>query len=142
MTFAELEKILLDHGTATVRFLLPDGGMIPVHAHVTEVGRVDKRFIDCGGTKRSESHCLLQTWVADDTDHRLTADKLASILGLGKGLVEDDSLPVQIEYEEDLVSQFPLVDASHADDQLFLHTGLRHTDCLAKDRCLPGAGCC
>lgn len=142
MTVSELESSLRRHPEAAVRFVLPDGGLIPAHAHVTEVGRVDKRFIDCGGTKRSESHCLLQTWVANDVDHRLTAGKLAGILSKGKELLEDESLAVWVEYEEDLVSQFPLTAISVEGDVLYLSTTLRHTDCLAKELCTPELGCC
>src|SRR4051812_20779768 len=47
-------------------FVLPDGDRIPAHAHITEVGRIDKRFIDCGGTIRSLANCTLQAWVAED----------------------------------------------------------------------------
>ena len=142
MTIQDLENALRHQPDADVRFVLPDGGMIPAHAHVTEVGRVDKRFIDCGGTRRSESHCLLQTWVANDEHHRLSAGKLAGIIHKGKELLEELTLPVQIEYEEDLVSQFPLESVSQDDGVIYLHTGLRHTDCLAKELCTPDTGCC
>ena len=142
MTIHDLETALRMQPDADVRFVLPDGGLIPFHAHVTEVGRVDKRFIDCGGTRRSESHCLLQTWVADDEDHRLNAGKLAGIIHKGKELLEDDTLSVQIEYEEGLVSQFPLESVSHDEGAIYLHTRLRHTDCLAKELCTPATGCC
>ena len=142
MTIQELETVLRQHPEAGVRFVLPDGGLIPIHAHVTEVGRVDKRFVDCGGVRRNESHCLLQTWVADDEHHRLNAGKLAGIIGKGMEVLEDGSLSVQIEYEEDLVSQFPLQSVSQDEGALYLHTGFRHTDCLAKELCLPGSGCC
>ncbi|MDB6140697.1 MAG: hypothetical protein JWO94_3769 [Verrucomicrobiaceae bacterium] len=142
MNVQELEAALNLQPDADVRFILPDGGMIPAHAHVTEVGRVDKRFIDCGGTRRSDSHCLLQTWVANDEHHRLNAGKLAGIISKGKELLGDELLPVQIEYEEELVSQFPLAHASLEDGVIYLHTGMRHTDCLAKELCTPEMGCC
>ncbi len=143
MNFADLHHLLdTAPAEAEVRFLLPDGGLIPAHAHVTEVGRVDKRFIDCGGTMRQDAHCLLQTWVADDEDHRIQAGKLAAILGKGRALVADESLPVQVEYEEERVTQFPLTGHSAEDGVVYLHLGLRHTDCLAKEVCLPGSACC
>jgi hypothetical protein len=143
MTFADLRHILSEApANAEVRFILPDGGLIPAHAHVTEVGRVDKHFIDCGGTTRQDAHCLLQTWVASDEDHRIQASKLAAILAKGRALIADESLPVQVEYEEDLVTQFPLTDHSIEAGVIYLHLGLRHTDCLAKEVCLPGSGCC
>jgi len=142
MTITDLATHLRQHPDALVRFVLPDGGLIPIHAHVTEVGRVDKRFIDCGGTRRSESHCLLQTWVANDEHHRLNAGKLAGIIHKGMELLEDETLPVQIEYEEDLVSQFPVSAVSEDEGVIYVHTGLRHTDCLAKELCIPDTGCC
>jgi hypothetical protein len=49
---------------------------------------------------------------------------------------------VQVEYEEDLITQSPLTDHSTEDGTLYLHLGLRHTDCLAKEVCIPGSGCC
>lgn len=142
MTVSAFTTALHEAGSAEVRFILPDGGLIPAHAHITEVGRVDKRFIDCGGTKRADSHCLLQTWVADDVEHRLQADKLARILQLGAELLADPQLPVSIEYEEGLTSQFPVVDAVQEGGVLYFRTALRHTDCLAKEVCIPGSGCC
>jgi hypothetical protein len=150
MTIAEFTQYLRNAPDATLRFLLPDGGFIPAHAHVTEVGRVDKKFIDCGGTVRSLSACVLQTWVADDTEHRLTPAKLASIIGRGASVLGgDDSLPVEIEYEDFIVSQFPVSLAEVADGALVFTLVTKHTDCLAKELCLPsadacrpGSGCC
>ena len=82
MTLTELKQTLAAHPDLPLRFVLPDGQLVPAHAHVTEVARVDKHFVDCGGTRRAESYCRLQVWVADDTDHRLPAAKLHRILGL------------------------------------------------------------
>ena len=33
----------------TIAFQLPNGELVPSHFHVTEVGKVTKHFIDCGG---------------------------------------------------------------------------------------------
>jgi len=149
MTITEFITRLREHAGDTPRFLLPDGGYIPVHAHVTEVGRVDRRFVDCGGTVRTSAACVLQTWVADDTDHRLLAGKLADIIGKAAPLLQSDALPVEIEYEDFLVSQFPV--AGIVEDARALTFALvsKHTDCLAKEICLPsaddccsGTGCC
>ena len=76
MKLLELKYILAARPEARLRFLLPNGEFAPAHVHVTEVARVDKRFIDCGGTLRTESFCRLQTWHAQDVEHRLTAGKL------------------------------------------------------------------
>ena len=80
--------------------------------------------------------------MANDEHHRLSAGKLAGIIHKGRELLEDDTLPVQIEYEEELVSQFPLSSVSQDEGVIYLHTGLRHTDCLAKELCTPDTGCC
>jgi len=128
-----------------VRFILPDGGMIPAHFHITEVGHVTKRFIDCGGTRRTLETCLLQTWVHDDVDHRLFVGKLAAIFDKA-----GDVLPVEIEYEDGVVAQFPVEGAEVIDGLLVFRCGWKHTDCLARGICLSGeclpapqpAGCC
>ncbi len=52
-------------------FQLPNGELVPSHFHVTEVGKVSKHFIDCGGTVRDEEVVNFQLWNANDYDHRL-----------------------------------------------------------------------
>jgi len=99
MKLKELKQVLAQHPLAQVRFQLPNGDFAPAHSHVTEVARIDKRFIDCGGTLRTESLCRLQTWHADDIDHRLTAGKLAKIFTKAEGVLLTDDLEVDIEYE-------------------------------------------
>src|ERR1043166_2429611 len=94
MKLSELKPILNQHSAAHLRFVLPDGTSVPAHSHVTEVARIDKRFIDCGGTLRNESHCRLQTWFSDDTEHRLTAGKLARILDKAQTILGADDLDV------------------------------------------------
>ena len=44
----------------TIAFQLPNGDLVPNHFHVTEVGKITKHFIDCGGTVRNEEEtdCL------------------------------------------------------------------------------------
>jgi hypothetical protein len=79
MNITEFLSQLRVHADKPLIFVLPDGGLIPAHFHITEVGHVTKRFIDCGGTRRTLETCLLQTWVHDDVDHRLVAGKLATI---------------------------------------------------------------
>ena len=140
MTITELKKLLLEHQEKTVRFILPTGSKVPPHAHVTEVAQIDKRFIDCGGTARTDSICRLQTWYADDTEHRLTADKLLKILGKSREIIQDESLEVEIEHEAPFISQFPIESAEATGESLVFHLGVKHTDCLAKDRCLPPPG--
>ncbi len=132
-------------------FILPDGGRIPVHAHITEVGRIDRTFIDCGGTIRSHSMANLQAWVADDLEHRLRPAKLADVLARSTPLFRGDDLDVQLEYEDGVVSQFPILEAGATEQHVYFRLAIKHTDCLAKDVCLApateasccsGSGCC
>jgi hypothetical protein len=51
-----------------LRWALPDGSLVPAHAHVTEVALMTRRFVDCGGTHRMERRIQLQLWVANDVD--------------------------------------------------------------------------
>jgi hypothetical protein len=128
--------------------------MIPLHAHITEVGRVDKTFLDCGATVRKVSYLCLQSWVADDVDHRLPAGKLAEIIGRAGPILGTDDLDVELEYEDGLISQFPVISFAAGVGESIIGLGVKHTDCLAKDICLPpdkednassccsGTGCC
>lgn len=138
MNITELISHLNAHADKPLLFVLPDGGMIPAHYHVTEVGHVMKRFIDCGGTRRTLETCLLQTWVHDDVEHRLKAGKLAAIFGQAGDVLPHHELPVEVEYEDGVVAQFPVERAEVIDGALAFHLGLKHTDCLARGICLPG----
>ena len=139
MKLSELKSALAKNSTAELRFRLPNGEFAPAHSHVTEVARVDKRFIDCGGTLRTESFCRLQTWSAQDVEHRLTAGKLLKILSLAAGVLLTDDLEVDVEHEVSFVSQFPLESIGINRDEIILYLGMRHTACLAMEKCLPPA---
>jgi hypothetical protein len=138
MNVRELKAVLAQHPDLPVRFLLPDGTAVAPHAHVTEVAQVTKRFIDCGGTLRDDVLCRLQTWVADDVEHRLTARKLLGILSKASTTVlTSEELAVDVEHEVTFISQFPLASAAPAGGELQLHLGVRHTACLAPELCRP-----
>jgi hypothetical protein len=85
--------VLTQNPAAPLHLMRPDGAFVPAHFHVTEVGRVQKDFIDCGGTVRSSTMCVLQVWVADDTDHRLDTTKLAGILRLAAPVLKSARQP-------------------------------------------------
>ena len=136
MNTAEFTSLLSAFGDKIVLFILPDGGRIPAHAHITEVGRIDREFLDCGGQRRKTSFCCLQAWVADDTEHRLTARKLSAIIGRALGPLSLESLPLEVEYEDGIISQFPVISLG-AGESVTVHLGTKHTDCLAKEVCLP-----
>ena len=137
MKINELKNELNKSPQATVRFILPNGESVPAHAHVTEVARIDKRFIDCGGTFRNDSLCRLQTWFSDDIDHRLTAGKLAKILEKAGPILQTDDLDVDVEHELGHIAQFPLASIEASPDEVVLHLVERHTACLALDKCKP-----
>ena len=52
MTIQELKNTLTQ--VEQLVFRMEDGNKIPSHFHITEVGQIEKRFIDCGGTVRHE----------------------------------------------------------------------------------------
>lgn len=138
--------VLASHQETSIQMMLPDRSFVPAHFHVTEVGRVQKDFIDCGGTTRSSASCVLQVWVADDLDHRLNTTKLAAIMRLAQSLLQTTDLPVEIEYESEVISQYPLAGIEVTPAGLLFLLGSKHTACLAPDRCgVPGgesSSCC
>lgn len=160
MTPQDLNGILALHPELPLKLQLPHGGEVPVSFHITEVGVVQKDFIDCGGTRRQTRTFQLQAWVGEDEDHRLSSQKLGGILGKGLAAFGGIDLPVEIEYEDEVISQFPLDRVSAEGGALVFHLTTKHTDCLAKtlcglpkDRtgaqsareessCCAGGGCC
>ena len=138
MTVTDFLNHLNENSTLGLTLRLPDGSDIEPNFHVTEVGHVKRRFVDCGGTRREVESCLLQTWVADDVDHRLKAGKLAGIFGYADEILPHRDLPVEIEHEKGVISQYPVRGAVVEAGHLVLQLGLKHTDCLAKELCLPG----
>jgi hypothetical protein len=135
LTLASLRASLVQNPNAAMHFLLPDGDMVPPHFHITEVGRVQKDFIDCGGTVRSSTTCLLQVWVASDTEHRLKANKLLAILNVAEPLLGQADLALEVEYEGQTISQFPITQSEITPAGLLFHLGSKHTACLAPDKC-------
>jgi hypothetical protein len=137
MKVAELKNELNKYPQANVRFILPNGESVPAHAHVTEVARIEKRFIDCGGTLRNDSLCRLQTWFSDDVDHRLTAGKLAKSLEKATAILQSDDLDIDVEHEVVYITQFPLDAVEVSANEITFRLVERHTACLALDKCKP-----
>ncbi len=140
----------------TIAFQLPNGELVPNHFHVTEVGKITKHFIDCGGTVRNEEVVNFQLWNADDYDHRLHPEKLVHIIELSQKTLDIGNLEVEVEYQGQTIEKFAL----GFDGKNFLLTS-KETDCLARDKCgvpaekpkmkiselqnsgcVPGSGCC
>ncbi len=113
-----------------IAFVLPNGELVPSHFHVTEVGKVSKHFIDCGGTVRKEEVVNFQLWNADDYDHRLHPEKLLNIIQLSEKVLDLGNSEIEVEYQGDTIGKFGL----DFDGTNFLLT-TKQTDCLAKDNC-------
>ena len=154
MTISEIKNILTK--SPTISFALPDGSLVPNHFHVTEVGKVSKDFIDCGGTRRSELKANFQLWEADDYNHRLHPEKLVNIIELSEKVLNLGDLDIEVEYQGSTIGKY---DLGHNGKQFMLLN--KQTDCLAKDQCgvpqekpkfdlssltanacTPGSGCC
>jgi len=142
-----------------IRFILPNGAIIPPHFHVTEVGSIQKHFIDCGGTVRHESVVNFQLWTSTDYDHKLSVQKLRSIIELSEKTLNLEDLEIEVEYQGETIGKYGLEFMNNT----FLLT-TKQTDCLAKDNCgipvqktkvsmsalgatdenscAPGSGCC
>ncbi len=158
MKLSEFKKSLF--GKQQIAFELPNGSLVPRHFHVTEVGQVNKRFIDCGGTLRDEKVINFQLWEANDYDHRLHPEKLLNIIELSENKLNLEDLEIELEYQGDTIGKYGLEESGDN----YLLTSLT-TDCLAKDKCgvempkqkvslaelgkqkessncTPGSGCC
>ncbi|TDQ28405.1 DUF6428 family protein [Tenacibaculum caenipelagi] len=115
----------------TIAFQLPDGSLVPNHFHVTEVGKITKNFIDCGGTIRDEEVVNFQLWDADDYDHRLHPEKLIHIIELSEKVLHiSPDLRIEVEYQGSTIGKYGL----DFDGTNFLLT-TKQTDCLAKSSC-------
>ncbi len=157
MKINDFKKLLAE--SKQISFKLPNGDLVPSHFHVTEVGRVQKDFIDCGGVVRNEVVANLQLWNADDYDHRLHPEKLLSIVEMSQDKLGIGNFEIEVEYQGETISKYGL---DHDGEQFLLSTKM--TDCLAKDNCgipqeqekmkvnlgdlvngnscTPGGGCC
>ena len=159
MKISHFTSLLEAHSEKPFHLVLPGENVVPVSFHITEVGHVTKKFIDCGGKLHTAQSCQLQAWLGDDTDHRLYAGKMAGVLNLARAkgvLPEGEDLDVEIEYEDTAISQYTVAGYAITDSAVVLSLGAKHTDCLAKEYCLPslpmavgeaagcgcGPGCC
>jgi len=135
MKLSELKSLLAENADRHFRIRLPDGDAIPQSFHVTEIGHVRKTFLDCGGTRRETETCQLQIWVGEDYDHRIETGKMAGILEAGKSVLPNDSVPVEIEYEDRMISQYTISSHKITGDAVILALAHKHTECLAPELC-------
>lgn len=128
MKLSQIKKQLVQ--LDRIAFQLPNGDLVPSHFHVTEVGKITKHFIDCGGTVRNEEVANFQLWNANDYDHRLHPEKLLNIIELSEKVLGIEDLEIEVEYQAETIGKFGL----DFDGNSFLLTS-KQTDCLAKDKC-------
>ncbi|MGY0406777.1 MAG: DUF6428 family protein [Polaribacter sp.] len=122
-------KLILEE-LETMAFQLPNGELVPSHFHVTEIGKITKHFIDCGGTVRNEEVVNFQLWNANDYNHRLYPEKLRNIIDLSEKILKMEDLETEVEYQAKTIGKFGL----YFDGKKFLLIN-KQTDCLAKDTC-------
>lgn len=135
MNLHELKSLLAERSSRFFRIQLPDGAAIPLSFHVTEVGRVHKTFLDCGGKLRELTTCQLQIWVGPDYDHRIETGKMAAILEKAKAYLPDEEIPVEVEYEDQVISQYTIEEHELTEEAVILKLAHKHTECLAPELC-------
>ncbi len=157
MKLSEIKMIL--KSAENVDFKLENGTKVPEHFHVTEVGKITKNFIDCGGKVRIEEVANFQLWDANDFDHKLKPDKLLKIIDLSENILGLGNLEIEVEYQTDTIGKYELA----FDGKTFILKN-KQTACLAMESCgvpaafskpkirlgelqnqtscTPGGGCC
>lgn len=129
MKLSEIKQNL--HNLETIAFQLPNGELVPNHFHVTEIGKITKHFIDCGGVIRTEEKVNFQLWEAYDYDHRLHPEKLIHIIELSEEKLNIPDLEIEVEYQmKDTIGKYDL----DFNGTNFLLTS-KETTCLANDHC-------
>jgi hypothetical protein len=136
-----------------ITFLKPNGKKIPEHFHITEVGQISKKFIDCGGTVRNLEVISMQLWQNIDFLHRLEPSKLNSIIELSEKKLEIGDYEIEIEYQGETIEKYGVVFTNGIFQLVSTNTA-----CLAMDKCgiptleinkekvksccTPGTSCC
>ncbi|KFF00556.1 hypothetical protein IX39_07920 [Chryseobacterium formosense] len=128
MTLEQIKEILPT--LENVEFQLEDGAFVPEHFHVTEVGQINKRFIDCGGVIREESVVNFQLWNADDYEHRLKPGKLLNIIKLSEEKLGIENNEIEVEYQSNTIGKYDL----EFNGKVFILKS-KTTACLAQDAC-------
>ena len=128
MKLSEIKEILEKNNK--IAFQLPDASFVPAHFHVTEIGKVTKHFIDCGGVVRTEEKANFQLWNALDYDHRLHPEKLLNIIALSEKVLGLNNEEIEVEYQAATIGKYNL-EYDGTNFQLVP----TFTDCLAKDSC-------
>ncbi len=151
MKLSEFKTRLKD--LTEVTFKKSDGTEVPKHFHITEVGEINKRYIDCGGTVRTETLISMQLWESIDFWHRLEPTKLYNIIELSEKKLEIGDHEIEIEYQGETIGKYNIEFENNSFKLI-----ATNTNCLALDKCgissveavrekvaticTPGGGCC
>ena len=142
-----------------LRFRLQSGIEVPLHFHITELGMVNKTYIDCGETLREDLFVSFQLWYANDTEHRLSTKGALSIINKAAQSIRLQDAEIEVEYQSDTIGKYAL----SFESGVFVLLS-KQTNCLAEDQCgiipqnervntdsqdnkgsgacAPGSGCC
>ena len=132
-------KSILSHSNS-IAFRLPNGELVPSHFHVTEIGLIDKHFIDCGGTVRKEQKVNFQLWNADDYNHRLHPEKLVSIIELSERVLGIPDLEIEVEYQGETIGKYGCL--ARGICGIPEEKPRVRLSQLQASGCAPGSGCC
>jgi len=114
----------------SLQFKLPDNSSVPEHFHITELGKISKHYIDCGGVERFTQNTNFQIWFAEDFEHRLSPSKLLNIIQMAETKLNLPDVEIEMEYQSDTIGKYHLGFVDGAFTLLPMQT-----DCLAKDKC-------
>ncbi|UTA66748.1 MULTISPECIES: DUF6428 family protein [Emticicia] len=128
MKLSEIKEIL--PALENVEFQLENGTFVPEHFHVTEIGQINKNFIDCGGVIRNEKAVNFQLWDANDYEHRLKPGKLLSIIRLSEEKLGIEDAEIEVEYQSNTIGKYGL----DFNGNTFVLKN-KTTACLAQDAC-------
>lgn len=135
MNLELLKQALSEPDIKGLEVNIENGRSLEPHFHITEVGKVTRDFVDCGGVHRTSETCQLQTLVATDTEHRLAPAKLLGILKKASVLQLNGQVEIELEVQGDTVETYCLTDAKSENGKLKLVLAAKQTACLAPDKC-------
>lgn len=158
MKLSEVKTVLTQLNR--VDFQFEDGTFVAEHFHITEVGQVIKKYIDCGGVVREEVKVSFQLWNANDFEHRLKPGKLINIIRLSETKLGIQDAEIEVEVQGTATigkyhlgfngTNFVLlntVTACLAEDACGIPTAktdLNTTESVPSEnaKCAPNSGCC
>ena len=89
-----------------VPFLKLAGNNIRKYFRITEVGQINKRFIDCVETVRNDIVISMQLWKSVDFWHKLDPNKLNTIIKLSEKKLGIDDHKIEIEYQSETIGKY------------------------------------